>query len=120
MASALRERCRSTDLVARYGGEEFCIAFLESDAALAAKACEELRTAVAATDWRALHAELQVTLSIGVSDDLSLFNHEQLLADADTHLYRAKHAGKNRVCWRGPAGAWCGGSTAEGLPLRPQ
>jgi len=96
----LRERCRSTDLVARYGGEEFCIAFLESDAALAARACDELRMAIAAQDWHAVHPELQVTLSIGVSDDLSLLNHEQMLADADMHLYRAKHDGKNRVRWR--------------------
>ena len=105
VGAILRERCRSTDLVARYGGEEFCIVFLETDAALAAAACEALREAIATHDWPAVHPALagamSVTLSIGLSDDLRLANHEQLLADADTHLYEAKHAGKNRVEWRG-------------------
>jgi len=101
VAAILRERCRATDLVARYGGEEFCIVFAETDAAAARRICETLREAVAAHPWRELHAELAVTLSIGISDDPQLATHEQLLAAADRQLYRAKHAGKNRVCWRG-------------------
>ena len=60
-----------------------------------------LRDAVASFDWAAVHPELSVTMSIGVSDDLRLVGHERLLADADTHLYRAKRDGKNRVRWNG-------------------
>jgi diguanylate cyclase (GGDEF)-like protein len=105
VAAVLRERCRSTDLVARYGGEEFCIAFLESDAATAARTCESLRAAVERQDWRALHPELVVTISIGISDRLDLPGAHALLADADTFLYQAKHDGKNRVRWRGEGGA---------------
>jgi diguanylate cyclase (GGDEF)-like protein len=101
VATILRERCRGTDLVARYGGEEFCIVFAGTDADAARRTCETLREAVAAHPWREVHAELAVTLSIGVSDDPALATHEQLLAAADRQLYRAKHEGKNRVCWRG-------------------
>jgi len=101
VAAILRERCRGTDLVARYGGEEFCIVFAETDADAARRTCETLREAVAAHPWHEVHAELAVTLSIGVSDDPLLATHEQLLAAADRQLYRAKHEGKNRVCWRG-------------------
>ena len=101
VSAILREHCRSTDLVARYGGEEFCIAFVEADAAVAHRQCEALRQAVAGHDWTGVHPELAVTLSIGISDDPHLSTHEQLLAAADRHLYRAKHEGKNRVCWRG-------------------
>ena len=50
-----------------------------------------------------MHSGLVVTLSIGVSDDLTLAAAEPLLADADKHLYQAKHEGKNRVCWTAPA-----------------
>ena len=117
VGAILRERCRSTDLVARYGGEEFCIVFLETDAALAATACEALREAIATHDWRGVHPALSgamsVTLSIGLSDDMRLANHEQLLADADTHLYEAKHAGKNRVEWRGANSANSAASTGR-------
>ncbi len=101
VARLLNERCRTTDLVARYGGEEFCIAFPQTGGAAAAQLCEALRDAVASFDWQAVHPELSVTMSIGVSDDLTLIGHERLLADADTHLYRAKRDGKNRVRWNG-------------------
>jgi len=97
VARLLSERCRATDLVARYGGEEFCIAFPQTGGAAAAQLCEALREAVADFDWASVHPELAVTLSIGLSDDPSLSSHERLLADADTHLYRAKRDGKNRV-----------------------
>ncbi len=66
-AAILRERCRATDLVARYGGEEFCIAFLETDVALAARSCEALREAIAAHDWASVREGLVVTMSIGVA-----------------------------------------------------
>ena len=103
VAVILRERCRGTDLVARYGGEEFCIGFVQTEGAAAVQTCEALREAVARYDWAAVHPELAVTLSIGVSDDLSQPGHERLLADADMHLYRAKRDGKNRTRWRGEA-----------------
>ena len=100
VAAILRERCRATDLVARYGGEEFCIAFLETDAARAARSCEALREAIAAHDWASVHKGLVVTMSIGVADTPASI--ERLLADADTQLYRAKHDGKDRVRWAVP------------------
>jgi len=100
VATILRERCRSTDLIARYGGEEFCIAFLEADAEHAALSCEALRCAVAAHDWRGVHPALEVTLSIGISDQREGLDAHALLSDADMHLYRAKRDGKNCVRWR--------------------
>ena len=116
VGAILRERCRSTDLVARYGGEEFCLAFIETDAAAASRLCEELRAAVAAHDWRSVHPALAVTLSIGIADDPQLATHEQLLAAADRHLYRAKHEGKDRVCWHGNARSGAGDGATERRP----
>jgi len=104
VAAILRERCRGTDLIARYGGEEFCIAFLEADAEHAARSCEALRAAVAAHDWAGVHPALEVTLSIGISDQRDQRegpDPHKLLADADMHLYRAKRDGKNCVRWHG-------------------
>jgi len=105
ISALLRAHSRATDVVARYGGEEFCIVFIEADAAVASRLCDTLRAAVAAHDWAAVHPQLAVTLSIGIADDAHLATHEQLLAAADRHLYRAKHEGKNRVCWHGNAPA---------------
>ena len=101
VSAVMRAHCRATDVVARYGGEEFCIVFIEADAAVASRLCDTLRGAVAAHDWAAVHPQLAVTLSIGIADDAHLTTPEPLLAAADRHLYRAKHEGKNRVCWHG-------------------
>ena len=98
-------------MLARYGGEEFCVAFIEADAAVASRRCDTLRCAVAAHDWTRVHPQFAVTLSIGIADNAHLDTHEQRLAAAGRHLYlylylylyRAKHEGKNRVCWRGIA-----------------
>ncbi|HXG64020.1 MAG TPA: diguanylate cyclase [Blastocatellia bacterium] len=40
---------------------------------------------------------MQVTISIGVSGDLTVENPEKLLAAADWKLYEAKRAGRNQV-----------------------
>ena len=103
VADLLRRHCRSIDVVARYGGEEFCIVFVDADGRAAQQACELLRAAVQGFDWRTLHPQLAVTISIGVADDLTLPGHEPLVAAADTQLYEAKRRGKNRVCRATPA-----------------
>ena len=100
-----RAHCRGTDVLARYGGEEFCVAFIDADAAVASRLSDTLRCAVAAHDWTRVHPQLAVTLLIGIADDAHFDTHEQRLAAAGRHLYlyRAKHEGKNHVCWRGIA-----------------
>ena len=107
LSAILRAHCRGTDVVARYGGEEFCVAFIEADTSVASRLSDTLRCAVAAHDWTRVHPQLAVTLLIGIADDAHLDTHEQRLAAAGRHLYlylyRAKHEGKNRVCWRGIA-----------------
>lgn len=100
VARLLRDNCRAADVVARYGGEEFAIIFPATDAAGAATVCEKMRAAIERQDWKAIHPQLVVTMSIGVSDDLRVPHHEKLLALADDHLYQAKYGGKNQVRWR--------------------
>ncbi|MDQ8022402.1 MAG: GGDEF domain-containing protein [Moraxellaceae bacterium] len=94
----LRKNTRSSDHVARYGGEEFVIAFADTSLEQAGLICDKLRLAIAGYDWRAVHPELQVTISIGVAtlgggDDLHSLMHV-----ADASLYRAKSTGRNQVC----------------------
>lgn len=100
VARLLRENCRAADVVARYGGEEFAIVFPATDAAGAATVCEKMRAAIEGQDWKLVHPHLQVTMSIGVSDDMRVPNHEKLLALADDRLYQAKYGGKNQVRWQ--------------------
>ncbi len=97
VAEILRANCRESDLVARYGGEEFVLLLDGLEARSAFTLCERIRRAVQDYDWSVFHADLRVTLSLGLSDDLSLENHERLLSGADEQLYAAKRAGRNRV-----------------------
>lgn len=88
---------RRNDLIARYGGEEFAIIFPDSCIESATGACDKIRRAVAAHDWSQIHPELAVTVSIGVSSAAEVEDWEKLIARADTRLYQAKRAGKDRV-----------------------
>jgi diguanylate cyclase (GGDEF)-like protein len=98
LARVLREHTRGVDVVARYGGEEFCLVMVETDPAAALRLCERLRSLVQAHDWGEIRPGLSVTISIGVAGHREADAPDALLAIADTRLYSAKHAGRNRVC----------------------
>jgi diguanylate cyclase (GGDEF)-like protein len=96
-AALMRQRCRTSDLVARIGGEEFALILPGMSREAAADFCESLRHAVESHPWRTLHRSLSVTISIGISQWDGAVSAEELLNAADARLYRAKHAGRNRV-----------------------
>lgn len=98
VADILRRNTRHTDLAARYGGEEFVMAFPETTLAQAAELCEKLRLWIEAYDWAAIHPDLKVTISIGVSSNKGTPSMDAMLQAADTRLYQAKQDGRNRVC----------------------
>lgn len=92
---------RPSDIVARYGGEEFAVVLPETDTLGAQRVAEKMREAVSRLNVRheASKVSDKVTLSIGVSSmsPRGGDNPDILLAAADDALYRAKHAGRNRV-----------------------
>lgn len=97
IARSLTEELRDTDTVARLGGDEFVIALeniteIESVQKIAEKLLASLSQPVNMRGH-----EIVTTASIGVSvfpaDGDSV---DQLLKHADTAMYRAKAAGKNR------------------------
>ena len=97
VAGIFKARVRGVDTVARYGGEEFVILFPQTPLGEAAEVSERIREAVAAAPWHEVAPGLRVTISAGMSDDLSVPNHEKLVGLADAKLYEAKRSGKNRV-----------------------
>jgi diguanylate cyclase (GGDEF)-like protein len=93
---------RPTDLAARYGGEEFVVVLPETDESGAVEVAEGMRRAVEAESIRHDFSAVApfLTISIGVASMIPERNDEDgfrdLLAQADTALYRAKRAGRNR------------------------
>jgi diguanylate cyclase (GGDEF)-like protein len=96
-ATLMQRHCRPVDLVARIGGEEFALILPGIDLTAAAQRCESLRSAVELHSWTAVHPGLRVTLSIGIAQWDGISGADELLHAADTRLYSAKHAGRNRV-----------------------
>jgi diguanylate cyclase (GGDEF)-like protein len=97
VAALMRGECRPTDLVARIGGEEFALILPGLSQEQGLEFCERLRACVERHHWPRLQPDLNVTLSIGLSQwDGSAEVHE-LLQAADIQLYRAKRAGRNQV-----------------------
>ncbi len=93
----LRAHCRLGDVVGRYGGEEFMLVFRNLEMRPAAEICERVRREVEHWDWKSIHPQLRVTLSMGLASSAS-FDHRQGLLDAADHwLYEAKHHGRNQI-----------------------
>jgi diguanylate cyclase (GGDEF)-like protein len=100
-AQVMRRHLRSTDAFGRYGGEEFLAVLPENDLEAGRHAAERLRSALAGHRVELPGDEVvAVTGSFGVaaSDEVAdPTTADALVALADTRLYEAKRAGRNRV-----------------------
>ncbi|TVP89522.1 MAG: diguanylate cyclase [Pseudomonadaceae bacterium] len=99
VATLLRQRLRSTDVLGRYGGEEFAVVMANCDAAAASLVLDDFRQQFQALEFLAEQTKFNVTISIGVAEykpDMDI-DAEALLVCADKALYEAKSAGRNRL-----------------------
>lgn len=98
VAEALAEAVRAQDVVARWGGEEFILMLPETALEGGVEVAEKLRRSIAAVRLDVGGAEaLGVTASFGIAEHLPGERLERTVAAADAALYRAKHAGRDRV-----------------------
>jgi len=94
---------RTSDQATRYGGDELCLILPETGAAEALALAERVRGAMEQRVFAVVRGdgagvELQVTVSIGVASvGERTDSAERLMRAADSALYRAKEAGRNRV-----------------------
>jgi diguanylate cyclase (GGDEF)-like protein/PAS domain S-box-containing protein len=100
IASAVSSEMRANDLVARYGGEEFAVILPNQSLKGAAIVAERIRCRVEQLRLPNLGSKQHVvTVSIGAATALASVETDpsQLVATADSALYRAKHMGRNRI-----------------------
>jgi diguanylate cyclase (GGDEF)-like protein len=102
---------RTEDVMARYGGEEFMLLARNTRLEDGHLLAERVRELIARRGFVHAGSQLRVTVSVGVAgypmlaadgggsggDDLE-GAPDRLIALVDAALYRAKRAGKNRVC----------------------
>nr|WP_315397770.1 DUF484 family protein [uncultured Duganella sp.] len=113
VATRIKNELRASDAVARFGGEEFVVLLIDANLESAAFVAERIRASVAGTMIElSPELRLSVTVSIGVAclkpgdtegDPLAVAR--AWVAQADTLLYAAKDAGRNRVVSVAPAAA---------------
>ncbi|MBU2455396.1 MAG: diguanylate cyclase [Proteobacteria bacterium] len=95
IASMIIDNVRGNAIPCRYGGEEFCIIYPDTDLAAAVKNSEKIKRFCSAKPIS--KHKIYQTISGGVSSFPETSSPEDLVADADNCLYKAKKAGKNRI-----------------------
>jgi diguanylate cyclase (GGDEF)-like protein len=91
------------DVVCRYGGEEFGLLLTQVNSEQGIAVADKLRKTVA--DWQFPGVPRTVTISAGIA----MFpehgtTRDKLVRAADSALYAAKQAGRNKVCLATVAG----------------
>ena len=99
-ARLVEGQLRGTDMVCRYGGEEFCLLLREADSLIAAYKIDDI-----AARYRQLliqqapHSLTGCTFSAGIAEyPRHGAGRHELLMRADSALYAAKQAGRDRAC----------------------
>lgn len=99
-ATAVMAQLRESDILVRYGGEEFAAFLPRCNLEHAIVIAQRIRQDVRAMAIAGLEPGA-VTCSIGVAlhhPQQARKNAEELLREADQHLYDAKRGGRDRVC----------------------
>ncbi|MEM9101336.1 MAG: tetratricopeptide repeat-containing diguanylate cyclase [Pseudomonadota bacterium] len=98
VSQSCRSLLRNEDAMGRIGGEEFLVLLPHTNHKDAVITAERIRRKIESTDYSDIHAELRVTISLGISglraDDTHL---TELTHRADMALYKAKESGRNCI-----------------------
>jgi diguanylate cyclase (GGDEF)-like protein len=96
VSAILKQQLRKMDLVCRYGGEEFAIVVPETTGENAMRVAEKLRRQIESHHFPGVPRS--VTISCGVAEyPTHGITRDEVVAAADSALYAAKQAGRNRV-----------------------
>jgi two-component system, cell cycle response regulator len=97
LAEMVSKHIRKEEAFARYGGEEFAILMPETNGERARIFGEKIRRMVEATPFEYEDREIEVTVSIGISEMGKHRDPTSFIKAADENLYKAKGAGRNKV-----------------------
>jgi len=99
-ADLLSKHIRETDVAARFGGEEFAVILPQTSLENAKRLTDQIRTRLETQEWMNLQngrTYSKITASFGIVRLGENDDRETLIKRADTLLYQAKRAGRNRI-----------------------
>ncbi|MBW2183776.1 MAG: diguanylate cyclase [Deltaproteobacteria bacterium] len=102
ISQVLMGSIRIPDMVLRYGGEEFAVVLPETNKSNAIVVAERIRTNVSVTRFldSGFIPTQHLTVSIGVCTfPVDAQNLQEVIENADKHLYSAKRLGRDRICF---------------------
>ncbi len=88
---------RAVDVFGRFGGEEFLLILPGTEARGAGAVAERIRAGVEHAAFPGVPASQHITVTIGVANHARGQRGDAVIGEADSALYRGKHAGRNRV-----------------------
>ncbi|MCF7498957.1 MULTISPECIES: GGDEF domain-containing protein [unclassified Pseudoalteromonas] len=98
VANKIKSQLREGDLIARIGGEEFAVLLTNTSLQKGQILSERIRVAINSETFIHQQHEIKLSISVGIITHKSGSNNiNELLAQADKGLYKAKSNGRNQV-----------------------
>ena len=97
LVRVVKNTLRPTDVIARFGGEEFMILLPETSIEDATQAMIRVQRALTKHFFLYKNEQILITFSAGVAQRRPAEDQDAVTNRADSAMYRAKRAGKNRV-----------------------
>jgi diguanylate cyclase (GGDEF)-like protein len=98
LGQLLLQSVRDTDYVGRYGGEEFMVVFSDADVNVIENKMNNILTAFLQINYTVAEQSFNCSFSAGLASSLHHDKLSELISSADGALYKAKEAGRSKVC----------------------
>ncbi len=100
IAAVMRAQLRNSDTIARWGGDEFVLLLPNVTLQNAVLLLDRVKNAINALT---LEGDASVSCSFGVVQMRTESTYQEMLAQADTMMYRSKKNGKGRIAYQSDA-----------------